>query len=359
MAPDAAPMNSDGDHRMREGVRRLLGHDQADQIEVEGRVDPPADESTDQRRRHAFGAERSAPSPAELEHEGRADEGDPHQRRHARRAAADGGGTQKPPQPRPRSPRQSPAATPRYAAGASVPIAPPEPTVARIASRRSGASRHGSRSSVARAVHELAADVRPDRAWRKRPPWARLRLRAGLSEPVQHQHGERQPEQRHHHDEPGGLAGDEVHPGLEHQGHAHDDETTDQPAQQCTEAGGARCSTNASACSPAPFPPPRQSAHGRTGFNFAQIESGIASGPVRQASSARSCSVRTIEAGRHVLLEVSHGPGARDSQSDRRDSRTAKPARAIWETVAPCRAATLVRRSLSRSVWPPPIGPKG
>jgi hypothetical protein len=42
---------------------------------------------------------------------------------------------------------QTSAATPRYAAGASVPIAPPEATVATIASARSGARRQGKRSS--------------------------------------------------------------------------------------------------------------------------------------------------------------------------------------------------------------------
>ena len=65
------------------------------------------------------------------------------------------------------------------------------------------------------------------------------RRRRALAEPVQHQHGDRQPEQRHHDDVPGVLAGDEVHPRLEHQGHADDEEPADQSAQQRAEDGGA------------------------------------------------------------------------------------------------------------------------
>ena len=128
---------------------------------------------------------------------------------------------------RPRSPRHAPAATPRYAAGASVPIAAPEATVARIASVRIGARRQGNRSSspaLSTTSPLMSARIG---AGRKRPP--RLRRGAGprrrrLPSPVQHQHGDRQPEQRHHDRVPEGLAGAEVHARLEHQGHSHDHE---------------------------------------------------------------------------------------------------------------------------------------
>ena len=85
----------------------------------------------------------------------------------------------------------------------------------------------------ARAVDDVAADVRPDRARRKRPPRRRPRgvgaRRRRLAEPLQHQHGDRQPEQRHQDHVPEGLAGGEVHPRLQHQGHAHDQEATANP----------------------------------------------------------------------------------------------------------------------------------
>ena len=192
MPPESAPMNSAVTTACVKS-RRLLRHDEADQVQVEGGVDPPADHAADERRDDPLGAERRALAPAELEHERRADQRDRHQRGHAGRAAGEGGGPEQPAPPRPRSP----------SAGAG--------GHAEIRGRRLGPHRpargrrwRGSRAREAvpgargialpRPALSTTSPLMSARATsRGNARQGRARRRRRAAEPVQHQRGDRQP----------------------------------------------------------------------------------------------------------------------------------------------------------------------
>src|SRR5262249_29300845 len=161
-----------GDHRLAKVARRFPGHDQANQIEMEGEVDPPTDESTDQRRHDALGAEWSVVPMAELEHVASADQRNPHQRGHARRAATQG--------TRPEEPAPPATAIAETGAGSDTEI-----RRRRLRShRRTKADRgdDGQRANRRQAPGEalllacggddVAGDIGLDGAPRKGSPWA-------------------------------------------------------------------------------------------------------------------------------------------------------------------------------------------
>ena len=147
-----------------------------------------------------------------------------------------------------RSPRKVPAATPRCAAGDSVPIGAPSPTVATIATTRGGASRQGNRSSspaVARTSAVRSARMTCARGRSPTNPPARALALAGRLRnerlraphpvvPVQHQHGERQADERHDDDDPGVLPGDDHQNGLDEPGDEHGRRRPCQSAEQPT-----------------------------------------------------------------------------------------------------------------------------
>ena len=138
---------------------------------------------------------------------------------------------------RPRSARAQSAATPRYAAGASVPIAPPEATVAMMARVRIGARRHGNRSSspaLSTTSLLMSARTTPDGN-------VRHHAAPGLSvpNPCSTSTVSASPSSGTTTTYQVSWVPREVDARLEHQDHTDDHQPADHPAQRRAEDGGA------------------------------------------------------------------------------------------------------------------------
>ena len=217
---------------------------------MEGDVDPPPDEPADQRRDHAFGAERRLVPPAELEHVRGAHEGDPHQRGHARRAARQRRGPQEPAPPA--------TAIAEARAGSDAEIRRRRLGAHRLTKTDGGEDGHdanrrqapGEALLLAGGGHDVAGDVGLDGAARKRSPGGRpsrlarggASVRVGVSLALQNTCSTSTVSARP-------MSGTTMRTQvtwletksivrLEHQGHGDDEDAAGQAAQQPTERGG-------------------------------------------------------------------------------------------------------------------------
>src|SRR5215469_9238842 len=75
------------DHLLMKGIRRLFGNNQAQQVDMQSNVQKPPDVSAHKCRSYPLGIEWGVVTSTQLKNVGRTEQGNSHQRRHARRAA--------------------------------------------------------------------------------------------------------------------------------------------------------------------------------------------------------------------------------------------------------------------------------